>query len=199
MTVKIALDFDGVLSDTMDRWVNIYNSAVPKHKHHATYSDIDQWNFYKKFDISQDECFDIFSLAWKNWRSLKPMERHINLKTETLYELGYVDIVTSVLPEYIYAVKNWLEMYGVKYNNIVHSNEKHKLDYDIYIDDSERNILNAGKAGKIAVLYNQPWNQDVFLFDRYISRDIKAIRVYNLDQAIERISHYIRFVKDSEF
>ena len=35
------------------------------------------------------------------------------------------------------------------------------MDYDIYVDDADKNIEKVYNAGKIGLLYNQAWNRDM--------------------------------------
>ena len=59
---------------------------------------------------------------------------------------------------------------------------KAHLDYDIFIDDSPIHALSVSREGKIALLYNQPWNRKVVTKEN-------LIRVSNLDTVIEHIKN----------
>jgi len=153
-------------------------------KDQITNRDVDKWGFYEKFDMSLDECFEIFSLAWSNWRELKPMEPHLAQKTKMLQNLVEVDVVTAVQPEHLDDVRQWLEWNKISYRHLVHSHTKHELDYDIYIDDATRNIQAVCDSGKIGLLMNQPWNRD--MNDNYDPKGTGGIRrVYNMYHAID--------------
>jgi len=192
--MKISLDFDGVISDTINSWVDKYNNiyAYDLQTDFITSRDIDKWGFYEKLNISQDTCFDIFSMAWGDWMNLKPMEPHLKQKTKMLNNLAPVDIVTAVQPEHLEDIEKWLKYHNITYNNLVHSTAKHELDYDIYIDDAVKNIQAVFDAGKHGLLLNQPWNVDmrdqqkpVMISNTKYKIQGSITRVYNLYHAID--------------
>ena len=177
--MKIALDFDGVLAHTMRLWVDEFNRLHPSKK--ITIKDIDQWSFFKKesIGISYDETFEIFDFCWKHWELLKPLEVDQGLKVEELKKLGKVHLVTSIVKNKE-SIKKWLVEHEIQVDDTVFDQEKWKLGYDIYIDDSPIVATEVDKVGKICLLYDQPWNKDI--------KDNKNIkRVYNLNHAIDLI------------
>lgn len=175
--MKIALDFDGVLSHTMKRWVAIYNGKPNKHAD-ITIRDINEWAFFENWGMSVDECFEIFDECWNGWENLEPMEQDQWQKTKMLCNIGEVDIVTTVNESALPSIEKWLKHHDIRYNKIVHSKKKHELNYDVYIDDSPKNILEMEQAGKNVLAYNQPWN-------RHIKDSHYVTRVYNLYHAID--------------
>lgn len=179
--MKIALDFDGVLSHTMKSWVKNYNKSYSdKYNKQISVRDIDKWAFYESWGMGKEECFDIFDQCWQDWEKLEPLEQDLWQKTKMLCNLGEVDIVTSVSERWLPEISLWLQCQGIHYNKLVHSDTKADLDYDVYIDDSQMNIERVVGAGKIALMLNQPWNREVLTTD-------KIIRVYNLYHAIDVI------------
>jgi len=184
--LKLALDFDGVLSDTIQSWVDHWNKDHKDDlsKDLFTHRDVDMWGFYTKLGITLDECFKYFDKAWGDWKNLQPQERHLTQKTKMLNNLVDVDIVTAVQPEHLEDIRNWLSVHDIRYNKLVHSNDKEKLPYDIYIDDADRNIQKVFEAGKIGLLYNQAWNTDTY---NAVADDHSGMitRVYNLYHAID--------------
>jgi len=189
VTMKLALDFDGVLSDTIQSWVNKYNQVhyADLDKDLITHRDIDMWGFYKKFDMTLDECFDYFNMAWSDWQNLKPQENHLPQKTKMLNNILEVDVVTAVVPEYLENIRKWLDWNQIVYGELIHSNDKEKLDYDIYVDDADRNIQKVYDAGKIGLLYNQAWNRDMKSVEKlsFDSNSGMIRRVYNMYDVID--------------
>lgn len=186
---KLALDFDGVLSDTTNSWVNAYNERFLD-KPKITSRHIDEWESYKKLGITLDECFELFSEAWSDWRNLKPLEPHLKQKTKMLSNIIDVDIVTAVQPNHLGDIEKWLTYHQISYNEIVHSHAKHELGYDIYIDDAVRNIMKVVESGKYGLIMNQPWNRE--LNDNYSYSGINMIRrVYNMYHAIDVVRELI--------
>lgn len=184
--MRIALDFDGVMAQTMHLWCKRNNELGYTHR---TIADIKQWSFFKDFNMSVDQAFDIFHWCWRNWQKLPPLELDQWHKTRRLAEFGEIDIVTSIEPKFNGYLLKWLDRYDIFYNNIVHKLDKQDLEYDIYIDDSPMNAIKMSQAGKICLLYNQPWNCGL--------RGKNIIRVYNLDHAYDVIKN--KLLIPSEF
>lgn len=181
--MRIAQDFDGCLAHTMGRWVQVANT---RKNWHLTMADIDRWAFYEKWGMSVDEAFSIFDECWRNWERLKPMEHDLNIKTAEMMELGEVDIVTSIDAKHEESIFEWLKFHGIKYNNLVHRSNKHELPYDVYVDDSPINAQKLLDAGKIILLYDQPWNRGVGYSD---GGGGQMKRIYNIRHAIDEIDY----------
>ncbi len=175
--LKIALDFDSVLSDTMVRWVQLFNE---KRNTNLTKTDVVSWTFWNDFGISIDEAFGIFEKAWSDWKNLPSTEDNIVDSVKKLANISYVDIVTDVRESHLQYIKMWLNDKGIIYENFVSSNgTKTNLDYDVFIDDSPSIAQKASQIGKICLLYDQPWNRKV--------TGKKITRIKNLNDAYEFI------------
>jgi len=176
--IKIALDFDGVLADTMKLWVFSYNKKFPTKK--LTIKDINEWDFYKKegINLTKEQAFEIFDFCWRHQEFLKSMERNLAYKIEMLGEVGRVDIVTAVVKNRE-PIRKWLARKNIT-NDVVFDMEKWKLNYDIYIDDSPIIATNVAKEGKMCLLMDQLWNRDV-------KTNGKIKRIYSLGQAYDVI------------
>lgn len=170
--IKVALDFDNVLADTMSAWIKIYNKKYSKV---IEKSDIIKWKFWSLLKIQREEAYEIFGLVWANWEELHPTEENIGLKIDKLNASCELDIVTSAQGD----VKDWLKLNDVKYNNLIYTSEKAKLDYDIFIDDSPDEALKISKNERLCFLYDQPWNSNI--------RGRKIARVRNLVEATELV------------
>ena len=180
MTLKIALDVDSVLADVIIPWNKNYKKLYGKI---LTKSDINTWDFWKKLELNNKQFNEIFTITWNQWRDIPPTEQNLCDKVNKLNEFGVVDIVTGRSIETISNVKKWLEWQKIIYNKFIRvpsQSLKGNLPYDIFIDDSPHNVINALEHNKYSILYNQPWNQQVKL-------DKKIFRVNNLHEAIKII------------
>jgi 5'(3')-deoxyribonucleotidase len=174
--VKIALDFDNVLADTMNVWIKYYNETYGKSK---TKRDIKRWEFWIDLGISETEAFRIFDEVWSDLENLPLMEKNAGVITKELATIAEIDIVTAVKAK----IKSWLDRKGIIYNDIVYGYKKTHLDYSIFIDDSP-SLAEELSNEKICLLYNQPWNQNM-------SKETKnIIRIYSLNDAL----NYIRML-----
>lgn len=177
--MRISLDFDGVLGNTMALWVDEFDRLHPSKK--ANIWDINEWNFFDKspFDINVDETFEIFDFCWKHWEQIKPIEVEQSYKINELRKLGKVDVVSAIVKNKD-SIRKWLSAQNIEIDDIVFTQEKWKLKYNYYIDDSPSNASKIKIEGKICLLYDQKWNRDV-------KTNGNIRRVYNLNHAIDVI------------
>lgn len=184
--MKIAVDFDNVLADTMTSWIDYYNKQYNKY---LNKKDITIWEFWKleKIALEREESFKIFHLVWHNWQILPSIEPNIGKVVDKLRSFAKVDIVTATQGKII----NWLTYHKINYNELIKitDSKKAELDYDIFIDDSPSDALEIGKLKKICLLYDQPWNQpdQKSLFSNYNT----IYRINCLDEALYYIHKFI--------
>jgi len=180
--MKLALDFDNVLAHTTQLWVEVCN-----HRSNGArlinVRDVDEWDFWKKIGLSHEEAFTIFDICWESWRQIPPLETELHQKTKMLRKLvDKMDIVTSVKEGHTVAIHSWLAKHNIEYDEVIFTQNKHLLDYDIFIDDSPDNAIKIYGENKQCLLYNQPWNRKST--DR-IGSVVGIRRVYNLYHAID--------------
>jgi len=178
--MKIALDFDSVLSDTMIRWVENYNSkfqkSITKHEH------ITKWEFWDDLGISKDTALEIFNEVWSEWRKLPATEENLKENVKELTKLGTVDIVTDIKEEYITNVEMWLKEKEIPHNELKPAQgKKAELDYHYFIDDNPIFAIESSSNGKNCLLYDQPWNHDI--------QGEKITRINKLNDAFEIIKN----------
>ena len=182
--MSIAVDFDGVLSNTIKKWIQIFNQNYSEKypKMYLSYNKIKEWNFHKNFGITHDDSREIFKQCWEKWNSLEPTEFMLSQKTKTLSDMyNGLDIVTAITPTHKESIEKFLRKYKIQYDNIIFSENKEELDYTIFIDDSPDNAKKMFDCGKSVLLYNQPWNVDT---KNKQDTSIHLSRVYSLDHAI---------------
>lgn len=180
MKLKISLDFDSVLADTMITWTEKYNQ---KKGTTLTKSDIISWEFWKDLKIESEYVSVCFRESWEDWKNLPPTEENLDQKITKLSEYGTIDIVTKVDETHLQYVGNWLEHNGISdINSIKHAgNEKITLPYDLFIDDSPSLAIQAENNNKRCFVYHQQWN-------KHVPDNTKLSRIRNLTDALEKIS-----------
>ena len=160
---------DGVIFDLMSGFINIYNNGLYIHLQKKL-EDVNCWEFYKEWGLSREECFEIFDKI--DQRELSLLDPNIPSYLKEMNNLHDVDIVTLKPFENEPIIKEALSkngiIEGVHYNNLVIKSYdvpdvKFSLDYDVYIDDSEKlgKKFEDNNTDKILVLYDSPWNQTV--------------------------------------
>ena len=178
--MKISLDVDSVLADVMVVWNIIYNKEYDKK---LKKEDINAWDFWKKLNLSRKEFNDIFTKTWNQWNTIPPTEENLGSKVKELSNLGIVDIVTGRSKETVPQVKEWLKKENIIYNKFIRVSSnalKGNLPYDVFIDDSPYNIIDAAKRNKFSLIYDQPWNQE-------INTNQNIFRVNDITEAIQII------------
>jgi 5'(3')-deoxyribonucleotidase len=182
--MSMAIDFDGVLCDTVQKWIQIFHTHYSKRYDNLrlSYSKITQWDFYKMYDITHEDSRQIFQQCWESWDTLHPTEFMLSQKINILSKLcSTLDIVTANDKTNQKYLEKFLHKHDIKYHTIIFEENKKKLNYDIFIDDSPLNAQKIFDTGSSVLLYNQPWNYNITpKKTEYTSLN----RVYSLDHAI---------------
>jgi len=167
--MKIALDVDGVLLDTMKCFCEIYNFVRHDNK---TKNDITRFGFNEDWGMSEAEFWAVFEFC--NIYDLKSIDNNAHKYIKKLAKKHEIDIVTARKKTERNGVKRALTRLGLKqgvhYNKIVLTlkegiESKIELDYEIYIDDNPnlaKDIIKKPyyepKDYKQMLLWQQPWN-----------------------------------------
>lgn len=179
MPIKIALDLDGVLTDSMGRWVEIWNSRYVHPR--LSVEDIREWDFWRGLGISQEKFNEVFDEVWRGWTYLRPLEENIGEKVSRLSYFGRVDIVSGRSTKHLSYVRSWLKHYGVRYGSLLLGvSSKSSLNYDVYIDDSPVEAAQIAGTGRYVLLRDQPWN-------RHIPDSKHILRVKDLAESFEKL------------
>jgi 5'(3')-deoxyribonucleotidase len=160
--LKVALDFDNVLANTMIWWIKYYNK---KYRASLTKDDIHTWEFWKQLPISKEEAYAIFDSVWSDWKNLPPTEENIANKVDEIKNIAEVDIVTAVKEIHVGDLTSWLSDRSICYHKLVPCDvaDKSRLGYHIFIDDSPAlaHQLELSRESKMCFLYDQPWNHNI--------------------------------------
>jgi uncharacterized HAD superfamily protein len=158
--LRIAVDLDGVLADTITSFCRILNK---RYFTHFTVESFDRWNAWQNAGISEDEFFRTLDEAWFDWKNIPAMEENLSEKVTHLSKFGRVDIVTGRSPETVPYANSWLEEHHIPFDTFIRTqstNAKVKLSYDLFVDDSaDLMALIASTLDSHGILYTQPWNR----------------------------------------
>ena len=182
--MNIAVDIDGTLANTPKKWIEIFNRdyAAKYRGLQLSYTQLTEFHFYKKFGITHDDLYRIFAKCWKSPYMIEPTEFMLGQKTRKMSELcGTLDIVTANNPTKRRYLEAFLQRHKIRYQEIIFEENKERLDYDIFIDDSPINAARIFDAGKSVFLYNQPWNRNV---TPKMAKGAHLTRVHGIDHAI---------------
>jgi len=183
--LRIAVDLDGVLAETMEAWCKRANEFLGTS---FKLADLDTWASWRKLGITKEQFFQFLDEAWDDWESIPPTEPRLAEKVRKLARSGQIDVVTGRSKESVTASKSWLAEHKIPYQRFVRVpgwKDKILLNYDVYIDDAPELMPLISRNPKMSgILYTRPWNTNV--------PDIPRIfRVQNwteIPKLVERIS-----------
>jgi len=160
--LKIAVDLDGVLAESMLVWCERANKEFGIR---SKMEELDSWASWKKFPISKDDFYRILDESWDEWREIPPTEPDVAEKVARIEKFGDLDIVTGRSKRTVQAAKNWVDNQKVRYRRFVRVlgwRDKILLDYDVYIDDAPDLMPLISRSPKAwGILYERPWNRSV--------------------------------------
>ena len=186
--MRIAIDIDGVLLDLMVSYCEIFNE---RHKTEYTKKDVKNWEFFRDWNIAEEESFEIFYELYENTMSVPFID---NRAPEYMKELNFshdVYIVSAREPQYRSQIIKKLKSHDVKkkvqYVDLIllrHKPYDLKLSqrFDVYVDDNPNLVepIKKKREGYL-LLYDQPWNQNSVCIDN-------VIRVFNWQEVYEIIN-----------
>jgi uncharacterized HAD superfamily protein len=192
--LRIAVDVDGVLLDTIGFLLRTYNG---KYGTDHSYSFMNSWSWYKKLDMDRKEFFKLLKKIGNKVLSIPAIS---DMAHHYLFLLrdDEVDIVTGTLASED-LVKLRLEQLGIRegleYKNFIrlepdNKNAKYELGYDIYIDDNPKlaETIDDQNGKCFQILFNQPWNVD------YVTRR-NVSRVSNWSEVLEKVEMFRKILE----
>ncbi len=185
--LRIAVDLDGVLAESMLVWCERANKEFGTA---LRLEDLDTWSSWKKFSISKDDFYRILDESWEDWEQVPPTEPRLSSKVARIAKFGDVDVVTGRSKTTQEAAKNWVDKQKIRYRHFVRVagwRDKPILNYDVYIDDAPDLMpLISQIPMRWAILYDRPWNQNLPTMP-------KVLRAKNWSQ----ISGMLRQIQDA--
>ncbi len=169
---RIALDMDGVLADSHAVMADVTEEQFG---FRLEPQDTYQWDAEKamfhlsngEVKLSGQEFLDLFDIVWARWREIPRMDTYAKGVIEELRDGGHsVHIVTYAKTDRQMDFKqNWLRQNIMPLLWVVNARKtvgwKYNMDYDVFIEDCPHIAVGAHQQGKIAILYDQPWNRGV--------------------------------------
>lgn len=163
--VKIGIDYDSTLFNTIDVWIDLYNK---KYNDKLTINDFKFWDIHKSLPKEKSNKF--YSILDNNelWENIKPLNNAVEV-VKDLNEEYEVYIITATHHNHIKIKSEILLKYFpfIEYKQIISCYYKQLINVDIMIDDNLENLIG-GKYRKILIDY--PWNRDVDDCGRGIER-----------------------------
>jgi 5'(3')-deoxyribonucleotidase len=130
------------------------------------------WNFWSEWNMSRGDWMMAFRRGVEYnhiWKEEEPIEGAVSALWELSDSEYYIRLVTHRLnhpfghQQALASTAEWLNRYAIPYRSIAFLGDESKSSYraPVLIDDAPHNcIAFADKAGS-AILFDQPWNQEV--------------------------------------
>ena len=182
--LKIAVDLDGVLAESMVVWCQKANQELGTT---IKMEDLDSWASWKKFSISKDDFYRFLDESWIEWEKVPPTEPRIAGKVAAIEKFGDIDIVTGRSKSTEQVARSWVNSQKIRYGDFVRVSgwrDKTYLDYDVYVDDAPDLMpLVSRSPASWAILYERPWNRSV----PSLSRVLRAKRWKEIPALLNRV------------
>jgi len=159
----LAVDVDGVLADTYTPFCRLLSERVGRQVRKA---DLTLYGIGAAFGLPQESIREMLGKVWADWSKISPIEQGISETFGKLRKYFCIAIATARSAETIDHVKSWLHFIGIEYDYfyaVAKPADKVALVFDVLVDDYIRNVEDAVKAGRIGILYAQPYNDHLEL------------------------------------
>lgn len=195
--MKIAIDYDSVLCNTLPLWIKQYKEIWPD-RPLPQEKDFTTWNLEDAFKCTREELNVLFN-AVRNNKSLKysaPMDSNWNVWVQKMVNDGHEVKLLSANPESTRPwIKYWINKYGIDLpiDLVTIGEEKFTHEWDVLIDDSPHVLKESTKQKRgLLVVYNTPWNSKLDLKSPF------QVRAYNFKDVYELVCEHNYILKELE-
>lgn len=194
--MNIGIDVDGVLVDLETKMLTYGTKFSVENNLNINIKPNEYWET-KKFNWTENQELQFWNqYIIKYVRDSQAREYASEVIEKLMQEENKIYIITARdeygMPKEYYGkmqeiTKNWLEKNNIKYNKLIFSPDKEKLqkcienNVDIMIEDSPSNILNISQKVKV-IKYDCSYNQEV-----QNSNIIKAYSWYHIYDIINKL------------
>ncbi len=165
MGLRIGIDLDGVVADFNRGWTAAWNAS---HGTNLTVADVDGWDCLPRLTglASMDEFWD-----WARdigggrslFRDLVPFDGAIE-SIHALETAGHDPVVVTAKPRWAVSdTFGWLSDVGFPTREVHVTEEKWRVDCDVYIDDAVH-VLEAyvrHRSDRLVLRFDRGWNEPV--------------------------------------
>jgi 5'(3')-deoxyribonucleotidase len=161
----IAIDIDGVLFNTMEEYLRLYNEPTKeKVRTRWRLDDITEYNFENILKISWQQRDLVFQLI--DFANVNPMEKDI---TKTLYDLKQkhqIHFLTKTPKNQIQNKIRRFKFLGMYFDAVICVHYKYPFaqEYKYLVDDNPEELKNWVDHGGIGFLFDQPYNRKGYDF-----------------------------------
>lgn len=170
MKKTILLDVDEVLRDTISTVLDIYNRDFKPEKP-VKVEDVNYWDLSRTLTKVKDPYQYFFvDRAEEVFLHSKPFEDNLEEILRSINNRYNIHIVSNQPKGKEEYTLQWLNDYKASYDDITFTPYKGKVNGDIALDDSVKNLDDYANNGKLPMVMDRPWN-----------RECKYPRVYDMN------------------
>jgi uncharacterized HAD superfamily protein len=157
--MKIGLDIDGTILSIMDVFLKLYNDD---NNTFFTLKDINKYDFEHILSINTEEVFKYFDKI--DFMKCELVDNTIPTTINYWKSMGHsVDIITACRPDNFEKRCKRLKELGVMFDKAYRvdgSKKDYANKYDLFIDDSPKQLEDILSHGGNPICFSQPWNQE---------------------------------------
>lgn len=158
--MRIGVDIDNTINN-----FSVVAKKYLKEDYNKTFSPTD-YNLYSGLKLPEIKKFEArHSDEFMN--EVKPIAESSEILRQLLNEKNQIYIITARNYSFAEETLKWLRRYNFMYTDI-YFNSTTKVDVckwkevDFMIDDNPNNLISLNKAGIPFIVFNQPYNQDIY-------------------------------------
>lgn len=176
--MRVGIDLDGVCySFTEDSRVVC---AEYKHVDPSELPDPACWNFpEEQWDIPMHIFWELWFedvAKGRAWRKRPPVDGTVEALNKIMDNGHTIHIISSRKGGEV-ATLGWVNEFAIPYDTLTIGHDKTAVNFDVLLDDWEKNWRDCQDAGRRCVIAHQPWNTHL----------TEAERVYGWDEFVKLI------------
>ncbi len=175
--MHIAVDMDDV---TMEFYRNVLRAVRTEYGIDFKYEDVSGWD---KNELKEADIFGKGRTWWDwlrdrdwLWATFPAVEGAIGAITQLRQQGHYVEAITSKPDWARWTVWAWLGKWRPDFHRVtIVSPGEEKTSFttaEVLVDDSPSNILDWQADGRLAIIFDRPWNQECVGMRAYNWRDV---------------------------
>jgi len=151
------IDIDGVLRDFNNSLYRVYMKHFPDHEVSPVAKE---WNLTHRYPLGKDiDKFIYEDYTEDIFLNADAVESGINFVNSLPKTHDIVQIVTANAGNSFLPTVKWLTKHNVYFDSIHFTKHKEWIRGDVLVDDKISNLVNARRAGMIAIAVTHPWNK----------------------------------------
>jgi 5'(3')-deoxyribonucleotidase len=168
--MKVAVDWDDVIVDTLPVVLDALNQRQPDDLHTWTVEDITEWDLTKITGFSHKIIMQEFDEL--NYRNTSQVSGAVYFMNSWIHE-GLEVVVLTANPN-VHKIRKHMDRIGLENFLLIHEPNKGKWCYEngveLLIDDNPQTIADCAQYSVKCIRFLRPWNEKF----RYIGNRVKT-------------------------